>query len=75
MITTSDSFSTVDHGPHFAILPSGDNYRRQRYLAATGAQPVPSGFTYNSGTNERFLAVDELRDLIREHVDPTFQPV
>jgi len=75
MITSSDSYSTVDHGPHFAILPSGDDYRRQRYIAATGAQPVPSGFTYNSGTNERFLAVDELRDLIREHVDPTFQPV
>jgi UDP-N-acetylglucosamine 4,6-dehydratase len=75
MITSSDSYSTVDHGPYYAILPSGDELRRQRYVEATGAKPVAPGFTYSSGTNERFLSVDELRALILEHVDPTFQPV
>jgi UDP-N-acetylglucosamine 4,6-dehydratase (inverting) len=74
MITASDSFSTVDLGPYYAILPSGNELRRQRYVEATGAQPVAQGFTYSSGTNERFLTVDELRGLIRQHVDPTFQP-
>jgi UDP-N-acetylglucosamine 4,6-dehydratase len=75
MITSSDSFSTVDLGPYYAILPSGDGSLRERYLAATGATPVVPGFTYNSGTNERFLSVDELRELIRRHVDPGFTPV
>ena len=75
MITASDSFSTVDLGPHYAILPSGDHAAQERYIEATGAQRVPEGFTYNSGTNDRFLAVDELRALIREHVDPSFEPV
>jgi UDP-N-acetylglucosamine 4,6-dehydratase (inverting) len=75
MITSSDSYSTVDLGPYYAILPSGDVSYRERYVEATGAVPVPPGFTYSSGTNERFLTVDELRELIREHVDPTFQPV
>jgi FlaA1/EpsC-like NDP-sugar epimerase len=74
MVTSSDSFSTVDLGPYYAILSSGDNGVRERYLRATGATPVAHGFTYSSGTNERFLTVDELRALIREHVDPTFQP-
>jgi FlaA1/EpsC-like NDP-sugar epimerase len=74
MITSSDSYSTVDVGPYYAILPSGDDARHQRYTEATGARPVPAGFTYNSGTNDRFLTVDELRALIREHVDPNFQP-
>ena len=74
MITASDSYSTVDLGPYSALLPSGDEQRRQRYLEATPAAPVTPGFTYNSGTNDRFLTVDELRTLIREQVDPTFQP-
>jgi FlaA1/EpsC-like NDP-sugar epimerase len=75
MVTSSDSFSTVDLGPYYAILASGDNGVRERYSEATGATPVPHGFTYNSGTNEHFLTVDELRGLIREHVDPSFQSV
>jgi UDP-N-acetylglucosamine 4,6-dehydratase len=74
MVTSSDSFSTVDLGPYYAILVPGDAAIQQRYLEATGAAPVVPGFTYNSGTNERFLTVDELRALIREHVDPAFQP-
>ncbi len=74
MVTSSDSFSTVDLGPYYAILASGDAVIQQRYLEATGATPVAPGFIYSSGTNERFLAVDELRGLIRQHVDPAFQP-
>jgi UDP-N-acetylglucosamine 4,6-dehydratase len=75
MITSSDSYSTVDLGSYYSILPSGDELRRQSYVDAIGAQPVAQGFTYSSGTNERFLSVDELRVLIRRHVDPTFKPV
>ncbi len=75
MITSSDSYSTVDLGPYYAILPSGNDRVQSRYVDATGAVPVASGFTYSSGTNERFLTVDELRQLIREQVDPAFRPV
>jgi UDP-N-acetylglucosamine 4,6-dehydratase/5-epimerase len=75
MITSSDSHSTVDLGPYYAILPSGEEGLRQRYIDATGARPVAPGFTYNSGMNDRFLTVEGLRGLIREHVDPTFEPV
>ena len=75
MITSSDSHSTVDLGPYYAILSSGDEELRRRYVEATGARPVAPGFTYNSGTNDRFLTVDDLRGLIREHVDPAFEPV
>ena len=73
MITSSDSHSTVDLGPYYAILASGDTAFQERYIDATSAQRVTSGFTYNSGTNDRFLTVEELRTLIREQVDPTFR--
>ena len=36
---------------------------------------VPPGFAYNSGSNPEFLDVEQIRALIREHVDPQFAPV
>jgi UDP-N-acetylglucosamine 4,6-dehydratase len=70
MITESDGTNTLDLGQYFAILPPSVDmagYRRKM-----GGEPVPEGFKYNSGTNPRFLTVDELRALIRTHVDPAF---
>lgn len=71
MITTSDSLNTVDLGPYYAILPStGDQYVED-YMKKRGGTPVEPGFAYNSGTNPDFLNVEQLRELIRQHVDPT----
>lgn len=75
MITASDSFSTVDLGPYYAILPSDSQAREAYHRAGISSQPVPQGFAYNSGTNSHFLSVEQLRVLIREHVDPAFQPI
>ncbi len=70
MITTSDSFTTVDCGEYYAILPvHGDLL--QRYCE-NGAKMVEAGFSYNSGQNKQFLTVDELRELIKVHVDLNF---
>ena len=75
MITTSDSFTTIDLGNYYAILPS-DGWVNQLYQEADiTTKPVPKGFAYNSGSNPVFLSVEQLRALIREHVDPAFQPV
>lgn len=67
MISSADAPSTVDCGTHYCILPPGlegiaKHYRNQ------GAQPVAAEFCYNSGTNEAFLTVNEIRELIRGHV-------
>jgi hypothetical protein len=35
---------------------------------------VPEGYAYNSGTNPDFLTVAEIRDQIRQHIDPSFNP-
>ena len=75
MITASDSFSTVDLGPYYAILPSDGSTLAAYQRAGIALQPVPQGFAYNSGTNPEFLSVEQLRSLIREHVDPAFQPL
>jgi UDP-N-acetylglucosamine 4,6-dehydratase len=69
MITSSDSPCTVDIGDYYAILPSGDDAFIADYIKKTGGKLVPDTFSYNSGTNEDFLSVDQLRTLIREHVE------
>jgi UDP-N-acetylglucosamine 4,6-dehydratase (inverting) len=68
MITSSDSFHTVDLGPNFAILPSNARYSVAEYGERSGGRQVPQGFAYDSGSNPNFLSVEQLRTLIREYV-------
>ena len=70
MITASDSLNTVDLGPFYAILPSAADHFPEDFLEKRGGKRVEPGFAYNSGTNEEFLTVPELRSLIARHVDP-----
>jgi UDP-N-acetylglucosamine 4,6-dehydratase (inverting) len=72
MITSSDSFSTYVIGDYYVILPPSNSKKRQAYLEKFNAKPVEKGFKYSSGDNEDFLSVEQLRALIKEHVDPEF---
>jgi FlaA1/EpsC-like NDP-sugar epimerase len=75
MITTSDSFTTVDLGNYYAILNTGGGHTVAEYLKKKKGKKVKEGFCYNSGQNERFLKVQEIQELIRKHLDPNFQPI
>ncbi len=75
MITASDSFSTIDLGDYYAILPSEGRVQQLYKDAGIECKPVPKGFSYESGSNPDFLSVEQLRDLIRDHVDSAFEPV
>jgi UDP-N-acetylglucosamine 4,6-dehydratase len=72
MITSSDSFTTYDLGKYYVILPQIPVFELDGYLRHFGARPVERGFHYSSGTNTEWLNVDELRALIKQHVDPNF---
>lgn len=74
MITSSDSVSTVDIGHYYAILPNGKSTLWRYQDAGIEAKQVPSGFSYNSGTNPDFLSIERLRTLIRDNVDQNFTP-
>ena len=75
MITASDSFTTIDLGSYYAILPSDRRVLQLYQKSSNSFLPVEAGFAYNSGSNPDFLSVSQLRELIREHVDPSFVPV
>lgn len=72
MITSSDSFSSYDLGKYYAILPQVTNFKLQDYVKHFNAKLVPQGFQYNSGENKEWVGVEEIRALIKTHVDPTF---
>jgi UDP-N-acetylglucosamine 4,6-dehydratase/5-epimerase len=73
MITSSDSFSTYDLGKYYVILPQNPDWDLQEYLEKFKAKKVEQGFNYNSGKNTEWLSVQDIRKLIKLHVDPTFE--
>jgi len=72
MITEHDSYSTIDAGQYYIILPVQPENELQIYLEKHKAVRVPKGFIYNSGTNTDWLSVEQIRHLIKQHVDPNF---
>ena len=74
MITTSDSFNTIDLGKYYAILSTSGVKSSEFYVKMKSAKKVPAGFCYNSGENTKFLAIDQIRSLIKKHLDPSFRP-
>jgi UDP-N-acetylglucosamine 4,6-dehydratase (inverting) len=73
MITSSDSFTTLDLGKYYAILPASGIFSVENYQHAHGGNAVPEGFVYSSGTNDEFLSVNQIRKLIRKYVDAQFK--
>jgi UDP-N-acetylglucosamine 4,6-dehydratase (inverting) len=75
MITDSDSFYTYDLGKYYTILPSIHKWKLPDFIEIFKAEKVTPGFKYNSGENTEWETVESLRTLIKEHVNPDFQPV
>ena len=73
MITVSDAMNTIDIGKYYAILPSGAD--KEKYLKHFGGKPVPEGFNYSSGKNDKWVSVEEMRELIVKYVDSDFEPI
>ncbi len=72
MITSSDSFYTYDLGKYYAILPATHSWKLEDFISQHNAVKVTQGFRYNSEENTEWETVESLRELIKEHVDPSF---
>ena len=75
MITSSDSYNTVDLGKYYAILPQKSpysQYSKDDYKKAFNGLDVPDGFSYNSGNNTEWESIESLKELMKIHVDPNF---
>lgn len=72
MITASDSYNTYDVGQYYVILPQVTEWNKDDFIAEFKAKTVEKGFSYSSGTNDRWETTESLRELIKEHVDFEF---
>ena len=67
MITVTDALNTIEFDDYFVILPSTPLWDVERFRCESNGSPGKRreyGFSYDSGTNEQFLTVEELRHLI-----------
>jgi UDP-N-acetylglucosamine 4,6-dehydratase (inverting) len=72
MITASDSYSTYDLGKYYVISPQVPSWKLADFIDYHKPIAVTHGFCYNSGNNTEWLSVEDIRNLIRLHVDPEF---
>jgi UDP-N-acetylglucosamine 4,6-dehydratase (inverting) len=76
MVTETDAPQTIVTDKHYIIVPMRPRKDQQKvmteYCKKHNGEPVPEGFCYNSGRNTEWLNVEQIRALIREHVDGSF---
>ncbi len=76
MVTETDALQTIATAHQYVIVPM-PHLRDQAEVMAEYCQhhagaPVPEGFSFNSGRNTDWLNVPQIRALIRQHVDASF---
>ncbi|MBL9144533.1 MAG: UDP-N-acetylglucosamine 4,6-dehydratase (inverting) [Verrucomicrobiaceae bacterium] len=76
MVTETDALQTISTGKNLIIVPMLHGRDQTKLMADYckhhSATQVPENFSYNSGRNTDWLSVPQIRKLIRDHVDPTF---
>lgn len=71
MITESDSFRTLEFKKYFVILPSTKLFDEEEYRNLNQediGRLSKTSFSYNSYNNSVFLSVEEISELIENHV-------
>lgn len=72
MITETDAANTIEFNEYFVILPSLPLWNVIEFMRKFDGKPCQPGFRYQSGTNPEWLTVEQIRTLIKSHVDPGF---
>ena len=67
MISSSDSYSTVELDKFYAILPQGNLNLINNFKKKNRSKVVKPGFEYSSDKNGSFLSLNELKKIIKEH--------
>lgn len=66
LISEDDGRLTLEYDNHFVIQPQFTWWGEER---KNGGRPVPEGFSYSSGNNEKVLNVIEIKNIIKEFCD------
>jgi len=72
MITPTDALHTIEFETYFVILPSMGLWDVNGFMRTFRGRFCEEGFSYTSGSNTEWLSVEQIRKLIRLHLDPAF---
>ena len=72
MITETDGLNTIEFRQYFVILPAMQLWSPEEYRKHFDGKFCEFGFRYNSGTNQEWLSVQQLREIICRDLDPAF---
>jgi UDP-N-acetylglucosamine 4,6-dehydratase len=67
MISSSDSYSTVEIKNYFVILPMGNKKLIKKFTKKNISKKVPTHFEYSSEKNGKFLTISEIEKIITQH--------
>ena len=71
MITETDALNSVEFEKYFVILPSTILWNIEKFRKESNnseGKMCVFGFSYNSGTNSDFLNINDLKNLIKNHI-------
>jgi len=72
MITLADSLNTIEFDEYYVILPSTHQWDTDRFRLESNDKPgtfCEEEFSYNSGTNDNFLTIEQLKIMIQDVID------
>ena len=69
MISHSDSFNTYYNDKYFFILPTKVKWSIDEFMKKHNAKKIEEPFSYSSDTNDQFLSVSELKNLISNELE------
>jgi len=72
MITETDGMNSIEFENYFVILPTASLWDVNDFTQTFRGKLCAEGFRYSSGNNTEWLTVEQLRELIKRHVDPDF---
>ncbi len=72
MITKNDASTTIEFEGYYVIAPAIPLWDPNKIIKKYHGKRVKKGFEYNSGTNTKWLTVDDLRDLLRKHIEENY---
>jgi len=71
MITETDALNSVEFEKYFVILPSTNLWNVDKFRKESNSsvgKMCEYGFSYNSSTNKDYLTVNDLKELIKNHI-------
>ena len=66
MVSSSDSFNTLETKKFYIILPNDNSGVFKYYKVKLGAKKVKEGFEYSSEKNGKFLNVSDIKKIIKD---------